>query len=631
MVFETISKVEKNITLTAIDSKRDGNNNLWYKTVEGWVCANYVTLDSDKHKVGKNKKNMLTLSEADSEDDGETVAIEGATRIGGETTDGIMGGIIGGGFGSGSENEEEVKSKDVFLRKRMFGVPYQFLPSTDIRDPRSTADAELGLMYNTAMVEAPVIAIVPGTPMFLPSIPADEREGMIQMIDDKMSEMKEGAKGRIIGSIDSVIDDEDRETRFFTFCEDFSNFVRYFNTLCQACSIYMNIGDEMAPGYESFTGEDKWRYQFKHFNWAMYSLANQLAGRVSNDQYIFGQSSSEEMGGSLLDLGKSTAQKIKDRIGDFSFSKDKYENFEVFADLIGDLTSMVSMEKYYTYFYIDPNVSYSETFSNQTRESMMAGIFEGASQWTKELAFLMNSNVIAKQNDSNLNAAGNQIMEQARNLLPGTTGSLMNRFLYGATTVLSGANISFPELWANSQYSKNFNINMHLRTPYGTKRNIFLDLFVPMWFWVALTAPRQSSVNGYGAPFLCRCYVPGMFSVDTGIIDNLTITRGGDGSAWSKDGLPLEMDISVSIKELYSALSISVVNSLFRDVYNFLWNSPLLDYIAVQSGVELNHTEIGMKLKIATALVKSHKMSEYVFDTAQEHLASKIYHLMGSN
>ena len=71
-----------------------------------------------------------------------------------------------------------------------------------------------------------------------------------------------------------------------------------------------------------------------------------------------------------------------------------------------------------------------------------------------------------------------------------------------------------------------------------------------MWHWIALVAPRQSTINSYTAPFIVRAYIPGMFSSEMSIVENLTITKGGDGSAWSVDGYPLEIKLSISFKRL---------------------------------------------------------------------------------
>ena len=624
MVFNSNNKVEAGTTLTAIDTARDGNNNLWYRTSLGWACGNYVTLDKDKHKSLNNRKNMLSRErdDADDRDNGETVDISQDPIDSGED---VNGGIIGSGTNDQSASSEP---SDVFLQRRMFGVPYQFLPSTDIRDDKIMVDAELGLVYGEAMAEAPILSVVPGAPIFMPDLSNAEKKGFIDKVSDKIKSLAESGKNIVVGTIDDAINEEDIETRFFTFAEDFTTFIRYFNTLCSICSIHMGIGDDIVPGFEN---ENPDYYKFKYFNWAEYSLANHLAGRKTYSPFETSANSS------IAESAKSTYQRLKEGIsnsiksfkeGDSAIEKIK----NVTSDVIDLIESFGDMSQYYTDFYIDPNISYSETFGNQTRESMMAGLFEGASQWSKELSFLLNSSMIAKNNDDNLSSAYDQIMKSAREEL-GEGGSFITRFLRGATTVLSGANITFPELWSNSSFNKNFNITINLKTAYGTRRSIFLDIIVPSLFWVALAAPRQASANSYAAPFLLRCYVPGMFTVDTGIIDNLTITKGGDGSAWSKDGLPLEATISVNVKELYSAISIGMLkHASLQDAAYLLQNTSLIDYIAIQSGVDLRKSEFGLKLKIADALIRNaaDDLVNYELDRLKENSSSRIYNIFGA-
>ena len=611
MVFNSNNKVESATTLTAIDTARD----------LGWVCSNYVTLDKGKHKSLNNRKNMLSRESVDEENNGETIDVSQAPIDSGEN---VNGGIIGSGV-----NDQSASNKlDAVLQRRMFGVPYQFLPSTDIRDETGT-DAELGLVYGEAMAEAPILSVVPGAPIFMPDMDNGEKEGWINKLNDKIKSLSEAGKNLVIGAMDSVIDEEDMETRFFTFAEDFTTFIRYFNTLCSICSIHMGIGDDIVPGFENKDPDD---YKFKYFNWAEYSLANHLAGRETRSPFQTSANSS------IAETAKSTYQRVKEGLSnainsfkDGDSIREKFENST--SDIANLIDSFGDMSPYYTDFYIDPNISYSETFGNQTRESMMAGLFEGASQWSKELSFLLNSSMITKNNDANLSSSYDQIMESAREEL-GQGSSFITRFLKGATTVLSGANIIFPELWSNSSFNKNFNITINLKTAYGTRRNIFLDIIVPSLFWVALAAPRQASANSYGAPFLLRCYVPGMFTVDTGIIDNLTITKGGDGSAWSKDGLPLEATISVNIKELYSAISIGILKHASpQDARYLLQNTSLIDYIAIQSGVDLRKSELGLKLKVADALIRNaaDDLVNYDLDRWKEASARRIHNLSGTH
>ena len=197
---------------------------------------------------------------------------------------------------------------------------------------------------------------------------------------------------------------------------------------------------------------------------------------------------------------------------------------------------------------------------------------------------------------------------QLSDLVGQATGGegLVNRIVKGATTVISGANIVFPKIWTDSNFSRSFNIEVSLKTPYGNPESIFTDIMVPLAHWLALAAPRQRSINTYGSPFLVKFFIPGFCAVDMGMVSSLTISKGGDGSAWSADGLPLEMNLSITIEDLCPHLSISRINGVsFRDAYNMLWNGALLDYVAVLSGLDLRQTDHAKRSELAEALAKN--------------------------
>jgi hypothetical protein len=90
-----------------------------------------------------------------------------------------------------------------------------------------------------------------------------------------------------------------------------------------------------------------------------------------------------------------------------------------------------------------------------------------------------------------------------------------------------------------------------------------------------------------------------------GMVESLTITKGVDNE-WSVDGYPLAVNISVSIVDLYSTLFLSRINGVSpTDMFNFLQNSALIDYVATQSGIDMKFSEWDTKLEVAKALGKN--------------------------
>jgi hypothetical protein len=378
---------------------------------------------------------------------------------------------------------------------------------------------------------------------------------------------------------------ENPPQRLFAFEPNYSRFARYFNTLCQMNAIMMGLGNEYMPGEQ----QDK-DHSFRYYDWTSYTLANKFAGRMTNNPAW------ADLNSNVIDR-KALTNEVKDKFGKMmdSFGSNGAET----SSVMNNITA-----QYYTDFIINPNVSYSDSLSNSVGPSMISNLFGSASDMTKEIGFLLNSSQTYQDSAQAAGEAAGKAISAVGSGIGGGLGEVIKKIGSGATTVVKGANMVFPEIWKSSAYGQSYSIEILLTTPYGTPRNIFLDILVPMWFWICMTAPRQADANSYMSPFLIRCHVPGMFSVDTGIVSALQIQKGGDNSAWSIDGFPLEVKLTIQIQDLYKNLMISSINGVSRtDAWNFLWNTCLIDYVSVQSGLDMRTSEWRKKSDVAISLV----------------------------
>jgi len=124
-----------------------------------------------------------------------------------------------------------------------------------------------------------------------------------------------------------------------------------------------------------------------------------------------------------------------------------------------------------------------------------------------------------------------------------------------ATT--NGMKVVFPELWADSAYSKNVNFNFSFVSPYGDPLSIFKYVYVPFFSLLCFAMPRQAAENGYVSPFFVRADVPGLFTSDLALISDISWTKGGGSALWTKDGLPRAIDVSITLSDLYPYLSMT--------------------------------------------------------------------------
>ena len=585
IVYDVLRNADKGETFVSNEVKKDAANISWYRVNKGWICSKYVTLAQDINTKVENNSKKIGPNSASDFAPGVTQEIvnTGLSTL----AKGISSSVLGDN-GSGSLTSPEDSMKDNFLSRRAYGFPYQFRDTIDMR-MGDEADNILGISFREAMSQFPMISYIPGRPSFLPDLDETTRDKYLESFSSAILNPMDQMANAFLSS-------EKVDMKFFTFEMDYVTYIRYVNTLCWIFAIYLGIGDSQVPGEESAslfdiipeTFDSSYsKSNYRNYHWGNYRLANYYAGR------------------------DTAGSRVKEKVDDINLNKIYNDNpdgespprDEAAKSILDVINDIRDLDEWYTDFYISPNIGYSETFTNDTKESMMAGVVKGASEFSKEIAFLLSAG--AAQNLGDSQQALNETLRDLTGSLTGGTG-IINRMMSGITTIISGANLVFPKIWTDSHYSRSFNIEIDLKTPYGNPESIFTDILVPMAHWICLAAPRQASINTYGAPFLIKFNIPGFCAVDMGIVNSLTITKGGDGSAWSTDGLPLEVHLSISIEDLYTQMAMGRINFIsFKDAYNFFWNDSYLDFIATTSGVNMQQTSQKRKIELAKSLYEN--------------------------
>jgi len=266
-------------------------------------------------------------------------------------------------------------------------------------------------------------------------------------------------------------------------------------------------------------------------------------------------------------------------------------------------------------FYLDSFDSISESFSNDTTESSLASQVNQFSDQINEIRFLFGSDSGLSSVMEGTGTSVSSISQAITGGLgklgigSGIVGSLGNK---GVNTVTQGGKIIFPEIWANSDYSKSFNLEIKLRSPDNDPLSIFLNIIKPYCKLLALTIPRpivvdgNQELNSYSAPFLVKAYSKGKFNIDMGIITGLNINKGGTGQ-WNDDGLPTQIDISVEIKDLYPKFAMSKVGTItsWNSVKQVVNNTAYMDFLATMSGLNVGQMEMGRRTRMAVQLYKA--------------------------
>lgn len=255
----------------------------------------------------------------------------------------------------------------------------------------------------------------------------------------------------------------------------------------------------------------------------------------------------------------------------------------------------------YVAFYVDADNQISESFSNSTGESMLSNSMNTLSNMGKEIDFLLGAGFGVKADLLNEDKVAQSMADASNALLSfSNPANVLERLKAGALTIAAGGKLIFPEIWQDSSYSKSYSVNIKLTSPDGDTESIYRNILVPMWHLIALALPMQMGYNGMRSPFLVKGVFKGLFNCEMGIITNMDIQKGGEGS-WNIDGLPTEVQISFTIKDLYQALTMTKG----KDLKMFFNNTQYLDFIATMCGIAIIKPEIAMKMEMYSAFLSN--------------------------
>ncbi|MGL4949652.1 MAG: hypothetical protein ACRC5M_04660 [Anaeroplasmataceae bacterium] len=260
----------------------------------------------------------------------------------------------------------------------------------------------------------------------------------------------------------------------------------------------------------------------------------------------------------------------------------------------------------YLPFLCQSNITISETFSNATKDHPIVSEINSMSE---EVA-----------NNKGIGGAS-KIVAGARNLLTGGGGSLGDLVNSAASNIATKAlgeissnasemgmimngdgRMSIPEIWASSNYSRNYSVDFKFTSPTGDIVSIFENVYIPYLLLLVLTAPLQTGYNSYISPFVIKVFSKGLFSIDMGMIENLSVTRGDGANDRTRSNFPRSIKVNVTVKDLSPVMMLSLGNGAFWKYRRA--NSSLGEYIATMCNLSLSDRfDIGRKFDRYWALM----------------------------
>lgn len=493
--YDSVGGLVRGDTVTETERRNDSNGTMWVKHSKGWSCSTHLTIY--KRASGEVTESTDNSPADDEEGSGYQPDI-GAIM---DSYDNVNYNV---------SDSEFVKIKNV---AGVFGLPYQFLPNTDLRLSGDKKTENIGYEYAEKIIERiPLLFISPGRASFMTKYSKENKKNLLEWM------ISNGA-GNEGGSLEDILNSDGK---YYTFEYDRARYYNYVNPMCRIAARYLGLDGVKINGSKLDT-----------MNWETF-----------------------------------TQHGIKN-IGDF-----------------GDFGAIP--------FYIDTDTSVQESFGNSTTQSTLASTVNGISDMGRELNFLLgygaSATGAAVLTDADV-AQNIQNVQDTVNKLLGT-GNFLSNLANHLTTVASGGKLIFPEIWNDSNFSRSYSCEFKFISPDPSKLSVYLNVLVPLFHLLALVAPHtvDRNPNGYTNPFLVRAIYKGFFNVDMGIITDMSVTRGAE-CQWTPEGIPTSISVNISIKDLYSAMSITGTdNKNFK--YDTLNNTALMDYIANLCGINIYRPEI---------------------------------------
>lgn len=253
----------------------------------------------------------------------------------------------------------------------------------------------------------------------------------------------------------------------------------------------------------------------------------------------------------------------------------------------------------YVAFRVENTGDASESFSNQVGESEISSKINSVSGSARSTRFStadgnIDDGIVGKVVGGTINAVKDMAMGAANSL-----------GIDGIAALGGNAFVDIPKHWMQSTSSlPQMNYRIKLVSPYGNRYSRFVNIWLPVSMLLAGALPLSTGPHSYTSPFLCQLYDRGRAQTRLGMIDSISITRGGNNLAFNRIGEPMSVEVSFSVVELSNVLHMPIAKSFnpVRDLsISKIFDSESLyhDYLAVLTSLSLaEQIYIGERFKL---------------------------------
>lgn len=227
-------------------------------------------------------------------------------------------------------------------------------------------------------------------------------------------------------------------------------------------------------------------------------------------------------------------------------------------------------------FAVDYQGSVSESFSSSYSDIETQGMIKSTSQAARNIKFQFAGG----------NFAGEAVKEIAgafKNVLMGVADSVSFGLSNVIATILGGAYTSIPKKWDDSEMSlPTISYKISLVSPYGNVISQMQNIYIPLAMLLAGALPLATGRSSYTSPFLCSIFNKGVQNIKLGMITSLSITRGTNNLGFTRNKIPLGIDVDFTVTDFSTVISAPVNSSIFKNFNVSLDdNTPFGNYIGV--------------------------------------------------
>lgn len=217
----------------------------------------------------------------------------------------------------------------------------------------------------------------------------------------------------------------------------------------------------------------------------------------------------------------------------------------------------------------------SETFSNSTESNPL----------------MESMNATASQNDeANPNGGETSGLGAITNGVKKLGLKMASSFSEQAAVLSGKGRITLPDVFSSSSFSRSFTCSFKFHYPYGDPMGKFENLDIPFLTLLTMSAPRQIGKMSYTSPFAIRVFVKNKIMINYGMVESLSVTRGGDGNDWGPDGFPKTLTVEINIKDMEPNISLPLASRgpVRMALESMFPSCGISEYLATLGGLSLD-------------------------------------------